>query len=361
LIRIDAVGGHGIVRKELPIYDHTIGKFGVDFSALAEENVGMRSTLMCSALAFALTSLLFAAEPARGQAALPNAKPIPLTQVLPHDDDETAIELRGLELTRYHFGKDQRRPFLYPLVGPSGRSLTRIGHPRDPHTHSHHNSVWISHFDVNGVDFWSDHGKAKGMIVTKRPVRYEDSDDEALLEFEHAWKNEAGETLLDERRTIRLRPLGEKEYLVVLDLSLAAPEGKPATLGKTPFGPLGVRMAKTIGVHDGGGTIRNSEGARDEAGVLWKQAKWVDYSGPILPRVAEGITLMDHPSNPDHPSYFHVRNDGWMGVSLTYAAPRVVTPGTPLVLRYGLYVHSGVPEADAIEKVFAAFAEIAAP
>jgi hypothetical protein len=308
-----------------------------------------------------LTLLMLCASPCVAQVSLPNAKPIPQLQVLPHANDETAIERETVELTRYHFGQDLRRPFLYPLVGPSGRSLTRIGHPHDPHTHSHHNSVWISHYDLNGVDFWGDHGKNLGTIITRRPVRYEDSDDEALLEFEHAWQNGQGETLLDERRIIRLRPLDDKQYLVILDLRLSAPIGKPATFGKTPFGLVGVRMAKTVGVHDGGGTIRNSAGGRDEAEVLWKQAKWVDYSGPILPKVAEGVTLMDHPQNPNHPTYFHVRNDGWMGASLTYDAPRTITPGAPLSLRYGLWVHRGVPEVEAIEKAFAEFAKIEAP
>ena len=35
------------------------------------------------------------------------------------------------------------------------------------------------------------------------------------------------------------------------------------------------------GVHDGGGTIRNSEGGVNEAGVFWKPARWCDYSGRI--------------------------------------------------------------------------------
>jgi hypothetical protein len=58
-------------------------------------------------------------------------------------------------------------------------------------------------------------------------------------------------------------------------------------LGKTPFGFIGVRMAKTIGVHDGGGTILNSEGALDEKEVFWKHAKWAVYSGPNTPKAHE--------------------------------------------------------------------------
>ena len=110
-----------------------------------------------------------------------------------------------------------------------------------------------------------------------------------------------------------------------------------------------VRMAKTIGVNDGGGTIRNSEGAVNEKEILWKQAKWVDYSGAITNKALEGITLFDHPNNPNFPTYFHVRNDGWMGASLTFDGPRKIQPDKPLHLRYGLYIHNGMKSPDTIE------------
>src|SRR4030095_844411 len=116
------------------------------------------------------------------------------------------------------------------------------------------------------------------------------------------------------------RTLPKDEWLLIMDVQLDARNG-PVTLGKTPFGLIGVRMAKTIGVNDGGGTIRNSEGAVNESEVFWKTARWVDYSGPITARASEGIVLMDHPDNPHHPAVYHVRNDGWMGASLTFAGP----------------------------------------
>jgi hypothetical protein len=120
-------------------------------------------------------------------------------------------------------------------------------------------------------------------------------------------------------------------------------------------------MAKTIGVRDGGGIIRNSEGGVNEKLVLWKPARWVDYSGPITANAREGITLMDHPSNPNHPTVFHVRDDGWMGASLTFAGPRVLKPGTPLRLRYGLYVHAGVPSVVDLQQHWQVFSELPLP
>jgi hypothetical protein len=305
--------------------------------------------------------LLLVVAPLCGQAAVSPPKPIPQMQVIPLPGGQASIERAGEEISRYYFGKDLHRPFLFPLVGPSGKSLTRMGHPRDPNGHSHHNSVWISHHDVGGVGFWNDAASSKGRIVHQRVVRYEDADDQALIEVVNHWQDDSGRTLLAEQRAMRFLPQADGQWLLVIDLAFTAPK-EPVTIGKTPFGLIGVRMAKTIGVHDGGGTIRNSEGGVNEAGVFWKAARWVDYSGPMAMRegsiVQEGVTLLDHPGNPNHPSIFHVRDDGWMGAALTYDSPRTVEPGTPLKLRYGLWVHAGLPSADAINQQFTAFAKV---
>jgi hypothetical protein len=159
-----------------------------------------------------------------------------------------------------------------------------------------------------------------------------------------------------ERRLTQVAPLDKGEWLLTLDLELRAAK-EDVELAKTPFGVVGVRMAKTIGVNDGGGTIRNSEGGVNEAGVFWKRARWVDYSGAITPKAVEGITLLDHPQNPNHPTVFHVRNDGWMGASLTFDGPRTIPREAPLRLRYGLYVHAGMPPANNIERIWKRFAE----
>jgi hypothetical protein len=286
---------------------------------------------------------------------LPNAKPVPRMQVLPLPHDQASIERDGKELTRYHFAPNQRRPFLYPVIGPSGRPLTRMGHPHATSSHSHHNSVWVAHNDVNGEVFWADTGP--GRIVPQWIVEYTDGERDASVVAINHWVGKGDRVHLVERRGMKAVDLGG-EWLLVIDLQFEA-KGQPTVLGKTPFGMLAVRMAKTIGVHDGGGTIRNSEGNVDEEGpngVFWKRARWVDYSGPVLPQVTEGIALFDHPANPNHPSTFHVRNDGWMGTCLTYEAPRTIEPGVLLRLRYGLYVHRGVPEPSVIDKQWVAFA-----
>jgi hypothetical protein len=281
-------------------------------------------------------------------------KPVPTMQAVPLPNHEISVQRHGEELARYHFAPDLRRPFLFPMVGPSGHSLTRMGHPHDAESHSHHNSVWISHVSVDGVSFWEDRGR--GRILHQRIERFTDANESASVLVVNSWAT-TNQVLLTERRLLTVRPLARDEWLLLIDLQLE-PRAETVTFGKTPFGLVGVRMAKTIGVNDGGGEIRNSEGGINETNVLWKRARWVDYSGPIKDRTVEGITLMDHPENPNHPTFFHVRNDGWMGASLTYDAPRTVMRHQPLRLRYGLYVHRGAPKVTALNDQWKAFAEL---
>jgi len=285
----------------------------------------------------------------------PKPKPVPRMQVIPMPYDQASFQRDGVELTRYHFGPGLHRPFLYPVVGPSGRSLTRMGHPHDPESHSHHNSVWISHNDVNGTSFWSDGGKGK--IRYKRIVKFEDADEQAYLIAENEWIDNDGKILLLETRRITVLPVSSFEWVLTIDMEFKS-DKEIVTLGKTPFGMVGVRMAKTIGVNDGGGKIRNSEGAVNEKEVFWKKARWVDYSGAITNGKIEGITLFDHPNNPNFPSHFHVRNDGWMGASLTFDGPMKIRPDKPLQLRYGLYVHSDMKSIEAIEAGWKQFTKI---
>ena len=113
-------------------------------------------------------------------------------------------------------------------------------------------------------------------------------------------------------RRIELVVLGSDLWRIDIGTQLPA-VGGAVTLVQTSFGLLGVRMAKRIGVADGGGRILNSEGGVNEVGCVRKAARWVDYSGTVTADVDEGITLLDHPQNLHHPVEFHVRNDDWMG------------------------------------------------
>jgi hypothetical protein len=287
-------------------------------------------------------------------------KPVPRMQALPLPDSQISFQRDGVEIARLYSKADQKRPFIYPIIGPSGRSLTRMGHPRDAESHSHHHSVWLAHQSINGVNFWEDRGA--GCIVQTRLLRFEDGADTAFVETENAWVGADGKALMREKRRTSVQALvAPGEWLLSIDSQFEPPShtGPAVEIGQSGFGFIGVRMAKSIGVNDGGGTSRNSEGGVDEAGCFRKPARWIDYSGPITASASDGITLLDHPQNLGHPVSFHVRDDGWMGAPVTLAAAHTIEPGESLRLRYGLYVHAGVPAPAQIEALWQRFAATA--
>ena len=95
---------------------------------------------------------------------------------MPLPDHQVALQIDGADRLRWHYGPNYPRPFFYPLVGPSGSSLTRMGHPGAP-DHEHHRSIWFSHAKVVGVNFWEDRNPAR--IRQKSWLAYQDGDDEA--------------------------------------------------------------------------------------------------------------------------------------------------------------------------------------
>ena len=179
------------------------------------------------------------------------------------------------------------------------------------------------------------------------------------------WYDEDGKEVMEQDVVAALRPMPNGEHAVEIQISMKPPKNVEAvSLDKTNFGLLAVRVSKTLSGYFGGGQLSNSEGEIGEKNIFGKQARWMDYSGPVVTGtgtnrkvVQEGITYFDHPENPRHPTYWHVREDGWMGASYGMHADREIKAGDSLTLRYLLHAHSGPYDADRAQKVQADFAE----
>jgi methane monooxygenase PmoA-like len=276
----------------------------------------------------------------------------PRCQVVPLPDYQVSFELDGVERLRWHYGPSYPRPFFYPLVGPSGSTLTRMGHPGAP-DHDHHRSIWFAHNKVLGIDFWSDRTEAR--IRQKEWLCYQDGDDEAVMAVLLHWVDgHDPRELLAQEVVAAVRPGPEGETFVELQ-STFRPQADSLEFQKTNFGFLAVRVAKSISAAFGGGQLTNSQKAQGEPAIFAHPARWVDYSGPVPGGQQEGITYFDHPSNPGYPTSWHVREDGWMGAAPCLSGPLVTRRDQPLVLRYLLHAHRGQPvRADEIASAFSA-------
>lgn len=286
---------------------------------------------------------------------------LPRCEALPLPNREVSFQIAGEERIRWNASPDAPRPFFYPLAGPSGGCLTRMGHPGAP-DHDHHRSVWFAHHDVEGTDFWSESGP--GIVRQKRWLAYRDGSDEAVMACLLGWFDGKGAELMEQELVAALIPLTGNDYAVELQSSFVPAAGRESImLGKTNFGLLAVRVAKSMSEAFGGGSLSSSEGAQHEPAIFGKKARWMDYSGPVATgtgasrkAVIQGITYFDHPQNPRYPSAWHVRQDGWMGAAFCLEEPFQVQRETPLRLRYLLHAHGGPyrPEtADLMQREFA--------
>ncbi len=270
---------------------------------------------------------------------------IPRCQVIPLPDHQARFLIDGQERLRWHYGAQYPRPFFFPFNGPSGESLTRMGHPGAP-DHDHHRSIWFAHHIVAGETYWQDQSPAR--IRQKQWLAYQDSDAEAIMATKLGWFNGAGREVMEQELVAALRPGPDGESVLELQSTLSAIEAK-VELAKTNFGLLAVRVAKGLSAHFGGGRLTNSEGLAGEPAIFGQAAAWMDYTGQCAgtavggkrPARVEGITYFDHPSNPHHPAHWHVRDDGWMNAALCMEEGIVLTRGTPLLLRYLLHAHGG--------------------
>jgi hypothetical protein len=279
---------------------------------------------------------------------------VPRVQVVPQTDDQVSFQVDGRERLRWHASTLSPRPFFFPLVGPFGRSVTRMGHPAAP-DHGHHRSLWWGHNSVGSVNFWEERGGTQ-RIKQDEWVHYQDGADEAGMVVKLGWYDAHNVRLMQQELIAVYRPLDKGEGWLELQTTFTTPlEELP--LAKTNFGFIGLRVAASMSAHFGGGRLRNSEGATGEKDIFAKPAAWMDFSGPIAGEAWEGVTWFDHASNPRHPISWHVRDDGWMSPAFCLKEMYTLKKADSLRLRYGFHIHANDVDAKAAAARGKTFAE----
>jgi len=272
--------------------------------------------------------------------------------------DRVRVEINGQPFTEYVF-KDVPRPFLYPLLGPGGLPMTRNFPmktvPGEDQDHKHHRSLWFTHGSVNGHDFWAE-AKDFGRIVHDGFAEVSSGKDSGVIRSKNKWVASDGKVICTDELTVRVYNRPANERLLDLEITIHASNGE-LTFGDTKEGSMAIRLNETMRLkpnkENAGkptGHIVNSEGVRD--GETWgKRAAWCDYSGPVEGKTV-GIAIFDHPQNPRHPTWWHVRDYGLFAANPfgkhdfeslpDKAAGNLVVPaGKSVTFRYRFYVHEG--------------------
>ena len=281
----------------------------------------------------------------------------PRVQAIPQVG-RASLCLDGVERVGYDFGLGGSRPFLLPLIGPSGAHLTRLGHP-NPIGHEHHKSIWFGHQKVAGINFWEKRPHTD-IRIRHRCVRlYHDGPNWGGLVADLDWWAE-GRSILRQELTIVLEPCALQRI--------------------RPRYPVAVRVLRPGAGRARADPLRipGNPGRQDHVRTVWRRhahrRPWFarkigdlrqgqplgrllgsDRTGKDRRDLCHGPSVQPQSSDP-----LAFRGDGWIGPSFNPDSPHGLARDHPLALRYRLLVHSGQADADGLNRAWETYARTAA-
>ncbi|HYG77519.1 MAG TPA: PmoA family protein [Planctomycetota bacterium] len=282
---------------------------------------------------------------------------------LTKEEGKISVELNGKPFTTYYvseaFGAPYVRPFFYPVLAADGTPVTddQIQTRGD---HPHHRSLWVAHGEVNDADHWS----LKGDKMPKqRHVAFTKVEGDTI-EQQLEWEGKDGQPMLKETRTWRFSAYSDGTPAIDLT-SVYDPVVDKVTFRDTKeAGLISVRVVKPLAMT---ALVTNAAGGKGEKECWGKPAAWCDISGKVKGNVY-GIAMFDHPSNPRHPSTWHVREYGLMGANifgLSYfdkknakgAGDFTIEKGKPVTFKYRVVIHQGDATAAGLDAKYKEWAK----
>lgn len=281
------------------------------------------------------------------------------------EQDSVRVTMDGEPFATVHY-EAQPRPYVFPLHGATGVPVTRsfpmAEVPGEERDHPHHQSFWFAHGDVNGFDFW--HGTEHAeRIVWDGDLTVEVQDEGCLVRAGYTWMVDEDTRICSEQRDL---VFGGDSALRTIDVSVTLwPDSAPLVLGDTKEGSLALRLHPALRVEGelATGTLTNSSGDRDRS--AWgKRARWVHAEGTV-----DGddvaISILDHPENHGHPTWWHARTYGLVAANpfgahdfegLPSGTGDLTVPvGESLVLRYRVLLHDGQRTPEEIDATYRAW------
>jgi len=279
------------------------------------------------------------------------------------------IEVNGKHFTDYIY-EGYSRPILFPILGPGGAKITR-NYPlaegeNEERDHPHHKSFWWGHGDMNGVDFWAEPSNSKnaGKVVQQEFSKVA-SGTTGIIGTRNKYLDKDGKEVCTDERTLKIYS-SEPGQMFDFEITIHASNGD-LTFGDTKEGTMAMRLAETIRLKGkvGHGHIINSEGVRDDQ--TWgKHANWVDYYGPVEGKTV-GVAIFDHPSNPRHPTTWHVRDYGLFAANPfglhdfekkpADAGNLTVKAGDKITFKYRFLIHSGDEQQAKVKQAYEEYAK----
>lgn len=263
---------------------------------------------------------------------------------LVRDDAKQRVEVfvDGQPFTAYIYPPEQKKPVLYPIRTAKGTLVTRgfpfETRPGERVDHPHHIGLWFNYGDVNGTDFWNNSDAIKpdgrpkmGTIVHKAITAVRSGADKGELEVDLDWVLADGkgpvvlkeQTLFVFRGAAGWRSVDRITRLQALDARVALTDNKEGMLGLRVARQLEIPSKKPEVFADAAGRVTtvatmNNEGVNGDyltsdgktGDAAWgTRGRWCTLAAKIGDEPVT-IAILDHPSNPGHPTYWHARGYG---------------------------------------------------
>jgi hypothetical protein len=210
--------------------------------------------------------------------------------------------------------------------------------------------MFFAHGDVNGVNFWATEPSIKaankGSMVLKKVVEAKGGAKSGTIKAVFDGLDPEGKPMMTETRTLKFYPGSD---LRVIDFEIRIDALRQLKFGDTKEGTFGIRLATPLSEARSGRMV-NAEGGQTEKNVWGKQSPWVDYFGPVDGKTV-GVAIMDHPSNPRYPTYWHARAYGLFAANIfgvrdftgdkTKDGSLTVEAGKSVTFRYRVVIHPG--------------------
>lgn len=240
------------------------------------------------------------------------------------------------------------RPYFKQLRTVNGELVSR-SYPPDPvvdagnDDHStYHPGAWLAFGDVKGTDFWRNKARVRHVGFVALP---KDNGFEVI----NAYETQKGVKIFEERcrYTVSVEAHG---YILHATSTFSSSDGDFAFGDQEEMG-FGVRLATGLRVRGGNGSMRNSEGGKNESGTWGKSADWLAGYGTVDGQ-GVGMMVVAHPDN-FRQSWFHSRDYGLIVANpfgkKAMTAPddasvkndsTLVKQGEQLTVGFGVYVFS---------------------
>jgi hypothetical protein len=263
---------------------------------------------------------------------------LPVKLVRSTKSNRVDVLIGGKPFTSFLFPDTLEKPVLYPIRAANGTVVTRgfplDPKPGDPTDHPHHIGLWFNFENLNGLDFWNnsyaipdDKKDQYGWIRTDKIIETQ-SGEKGTLVYHANWTDRQKNVILEE--TTKYIFSGNADERTIDRITTLKADTR-AVFKDAKDGMLGLRLAHELQIPttedqkftDDKGNVTVVKGGTDNiptGNYLTSEGKtgndawstrgvWCKVYGK-MGKDSVSITMIDHPQNPNYPTFWHARGYG---------------------------------------------------